>query len=219
MFLDLDHIFVFVESEAPEAQALREFGLTEHIRRVHEGQGTSNVIFSFDNAFLELIWVHDVTEIRSPTIAPTHLWERSQWKSNGASPFGIAVRLAEGEEHPPFSCWGYQPPYIPEGHSIPIAANSEDFTEPLIFCSPRKRVTPQDIEDHPKHQFQGRRISGLKLQQPRRKSKSEALWQLTEDKLLRIETGDTFHLTLEFDDATQGEIHDFSTELPLSFAW
>jgi hypothetical protein len=57
---------------APEAEALRGFGLTEGTSNVHPGQGTTNQRFIFRNSMLELLWVHEAAEAQAgPTALPT----------------------------------------------------------------------------------------------------------------------------------------------------
>lgn len=134
MPLDLDHLFLFIEPDGPEIDALKALGFVETYRRAHPGQGTANACFAFDNLFLELIWLTDEAEARSPAIARTRLWERSQWRRLGNCPFGLAVRgdLAGAG----LSTWAYQPPYLPEGLGIPVAAASDDPALPMVFVSP-----------------------------------------------------------------------------------
>lgn len=131
--LALCHIFVFVEPDAPEAELLNGLNLRESCRREHPGQGTANVCYCFDNAFLELLWVTDRAAITSPVIARTGLAARADWRSNGANPFGIALR---GDNPAPFPTWHYTPPYLPEGMSIPVALSSDQPEQPLLFKSP-----------------------------------------------------------------------------------
>lgn len=50
MTLELDHIFVFIRPDGPEAARLEAIGLVESYRRDHPGQGTSNVCYCFENA-------------------------------------------------------------------------------------------------------------------------------------------------------------------------
>ena len=78
MRLELDHLFVCVQRDAPEAERLTRFGLQAGRRRRHRGQGAANVCYFFRNAVLELIWVCDEEEVQSPLIRPTRLWERSR---------------------------------------------------------------------------------------------------------------------------------------------
>jgi hypothetical protein len=54
-------------------------------RRVHEGQGTANRTFSFENFFLEIAWVRNEREIKSDLVKPTGLWQRAEsYKNNFA---------------------------------------------------------------------------------------------------------------------------------------
>ena len=110
MTLELDHIFVHVQPAGPEAERLEALGLVESYRRTHPGQGTSNICYCFDNAFLELLWLIDEAEALSPAIARTQLAERSHWRASGASPFGLALRRQSDETVLPFPTWGYRPP-------------------------------------------------------------------------------------------------------------
>ena len=130
---ELCHIFMFVEPGAPERTALEKLGLRESYRRDHPGQGTSNVCYCFDNAFLELLWVTDPLAVSAPAIARTGLAERANWRTNGATPFGIALR---GGRTALFPTWDYRPPYLPAGTSIAVAQSSSDATQPLLFMSP-----------------------------------------------------------------------------------
>lgn len=58
MTVELNHLFVCTAAGAPEAEALKAFGLTEGTPNTHPGQGTSNRRFFFRNAMLKLLWVH-----------------------------------------------------------------------------------------------------------------------------------------------------------------
>ena len=131
--LELCHVFMFVAPDAPEAEALERLGLRESCRRVHPGQGTANLCYCFDNAFLELLWVTDSAAITSPVVARTGLAERAGWRTSGSNPFGIALR---GNAAAPFPTWDYTPPYLPKGMSIPVALSSDDHRQPLLFMSP-----------------------------------------------------------------------------------
>ena len=51
------------------AEDLEAIGLRETYRRVHVGQRTANCCFAVENAFLELLGIDDVDEVRSESIA------------------------------------------------------------------------------------------------------------------------------------------------------
>ena len=131
--LELDHVFVFVTPGAPEAAAL---GLCESYRRRHPGQGTANVCYCFDNAYLELLWVTDRAELTAPAVARTRLAERADWRRTGASPFGIALRGPDPDTPLPFESWDYAAPFLPAGMAIPVAVASDDPRQPFLFRSP-----------------------------------------------------------------------------------
>lgn len=134
--MELDHIFVFVEPGGGAArQQLTALGLTETYSREHPGQGTANVCYAFDNAFLELLWLSDRAAAESPAIARTGLAARADWQALGSSPFGIAWRLSAGEAQP-VETWSYCPPYLPAGVAIPVATMSDDVSQPFVFASP-----------------------------------------------------------------------------------
>jgi hypothetical protein len=73
MTVELDRAFVCTALDAPKADLLVAFGLAEGTPNTHPGQGTANRRFYFRNAMLELVWVRDEREARSPLVAPTRL--------------------------------------------------------------------------------------------------------------------------------------------------
>ncbi len=130
--MDLDHIFLFVEPDAPEIARMAGLGFAETYRRVHPGQGTENVCYAFDNLFLELLWIRDADEARSEPIRRTGLYERSRWREDGTCPFGIAWRGHATD----IAVWDYQPPYLPADMSIAVACDGDDARMPMLFRSP-----------------------------------------------------------------------------------
>lgn len=115
---ELDHLFICTDVGAPEADLLRDFGLTEGPSNVHPGQGTANRRFFFHNAMLELFWVHDPMQAQSTRTHPTRLWERWQGRRGDASPFGICWRPQHLETTAlPFPAWAYEPAYLPASHA------------------------------------------------------------------------------------------------------
>ncbi|MCM5556895.1 VOC family protein [Pleomorphomonas sp. JP5] len=137
MTLELDHLFVFVEPEdvAPGGgvfEALKALGLEPSFTRRHVGQGTANLCFAFDNAYLELLHVADADELRTSPLGRAGFAKRAAWRETGASPFGIAARggRLSGDS------WEYRNPQFPPGVSIAISAESDDLAMPFVFSSP-----------------------------------------------------------------------------------
>jgi Glyoxalase-like domain len=141
----LDHIFICTKRDAPEAAQLAALGLTEGRSGIHQGQGTANRCFVFHNAYLELIWVHDETEARSPLTERTRLFERWKGRTNVTCPFGICLRPMHSPDatdalhtsalphEKPFAGWDYLPQYVPASRPIHIGANSNQLDEPMLF--------------------------------------------------------------------------------------
>lgn len=124
--MQLDHVFVLVAEPAPLLATLGALGLKESYRRVHPGQGTRNVCFAFDNAFLEVLWIYAPEQTLGPQIRRMAFGERLQ-----QCPYGLAWRGPS-----PLPTWEYRPPYLPAGMCIPVATASDDAAHPLLFRSP-----------------------------------------------------------------------------------
>ncbi|QMW21623.1 VOC family protein [Sandaracinobacteroides saxicola] len=132
----IDHIFMLIDPDGPAIDRMNALGLVETYRRTHEGQGTRNVCYGFDNMFLELLWVDDPQAALSPPIRRTGLYDRSLWRTNDACPFGIAWRATTLAAEPAISTWAFSPPYLPDGMAIAVAEDSDDFRQPMMFRSP-----------------------------------------------------------------------------------
>ena len=199
--MDIDHIFVFVEPEGPEGEALRRLGLVETYRREHPGQGTANACFAFEQVFLELLWMTSEAEACSPPIRRTRLWERSQWRTLGTCPFGLAFRgdLASAG----VACWTYRPPYLghllPEGVGIQVAVASDDPMQPMLFSFPGS-TPPSDWPPNRRGELQRaggwQGLGGITLHAPREWCPSDALIRLadTVGLVLKADAASGFHL-------------------------
>lgn len=164
--LELDHLVVCTSDRAEALEALIAAGLSPGPRRVHHGQGTANDCFYFRNAYIELLWMNDEAEIRSPAVKPLCLWERIHWRQTGACPFGVAFRPMEGFELAQHETWPYQAAYLPAGQSIPILSPRDAANEALVFLS-MNPLPPSSYGDeasaHLIHRGQSRRITRLAL--------------------------------------------------------
>lgn len=184
MTLAIDHIFLFIDPEGSEIGVLRRLGLSETYRRAHPGQGTANACFAFDNLYLELLWLTSETEARSAPVVRTRLWERSQWRSTQACPFGVAVRGDLDAAGVP--TWAYRPPYLaqvlPAGAGIPVASASDDPALPMVFVSPGNE-RPAQWPDERKGALQQaagfRSVVSIELGSPSRAASAPLLRTLT----------------------------------------
>ena len=187
--MEIDHVFVFVEPDGAELEYLNSLGLVETYSRVHPGQGTQNSCFCFDNMFLECLWVSDVGELRSELVARTGLYERSQWRTAGTSPFGIAWRTTENDEKFDPKTWAFQPPYLPVGMAIDVSVDGDDPRQPMMFKSPGatppEQWAPERRRELQKSAGLGR-ILALRLELPRDIAPSPTLEALAHSTFLDV---------------------------------
>lgn len=134
--MEIDHIFIFSNTNGKEVDDLVNFGFTEGSSRIHSGQGTTNRKIYFDNFFLEFLWVIDEKEIRSETTAVTKLWERSQFEKNKYSPYGLCLVNSNTTDELFKKSKTYQPNYFPQGMSIDMITNEENPKLPWTFRLP-----------------------------------------------------------------------------------
>lgn len=136
--IELDHLLVFVEpaEAAPGGGAferLKALGMEPSFTRRHAGQGTANLCYAFDNAYLELLYVVDADELVASPLDRAGFAARAAWQQTGASPFGIACRGPL-----PGDGWTYRNQDFPPGVSIAVTTESDDATMPVVFSSPGK---------------------------------------------------------------------------------
>lgn len=132
---------------------MKNLGLVETYRREHQGQGTSNVCYCFDNMFLELLWLNDPDAALSPNIRRTGLYDRSFWRSHDVCPFGIAWRASPSGAEPTIASWAFSPPYLPNGMTIAVAEDGDDPRLPMMFRSPGS-LPPTDWAPEMRGEFQ-----------------------------------------------------------------
>ena len=129
--MEFDHVFICVAEPADEAEQLVDFGLVEGTSNHHPGQGTANRRFFFQNAFIEVLFPTDSTELDNELTGPTNLHERFPPKAHHVSPFGVCFRPSNSESNVLFENWSYRPPYLPEHLDVKVARSPT--TEPMWF--------------------------------------------------------------------------------------
>ncbi|BAW95607.1 hypothetical protein NIES970_05160 [[Synechococcus] sp. NIES-970] len=223
MAFELDHLFIWTDIGAYEADRLVSFGLVEGTSNTHPGQGTTNRRFFFHNAMLELLWVHEPEETRSELIRPTRLWERWTHRSDGACPFGICLRPVIGSvETIAFSSWAYHPPYLSKTMSIEVGKNSDVLTEPWLFQTPfgqRPDQYPVEKSQPLDHGIGLREITRVELVSPTANHLSPELQAVVDTKQIKLRVGAEYCVELGFDGEVQGKQVDFQPRLPLVMSW
>lgn len=220
---ELDHVFVCVSRDAPEATALNALGLTESRSAVHEGQGTANRCFLFRNAYLELIWVHDADEARSATSARIRIFERWQGRDAATCPFGFCFRpsRASSVRSPPFRTWDYVPRYVTASNPIRIGCNAEQVAEPMLFFI-ESASRPDSWPRQPplQHRLGVRELSRVTWTRPSSAPLSQELQAVVDAGGLDIAPGEAHALELCFDEASAaGQRVSLAPRLPLSVRW
>jgi hypothetical protein len=218
---ELDHLFICCEADAPEAEYLRDIGLTEGPANVHPGQGTANRRFFFHNAMLELLWVDAPVAAQNTRTRPTHLWERWQGRRGAASPFGICLRPQDAETATlPFPACIYEPVYLPAPRVIHMGANSADIAEPLLFYLAFGQRPDTGGACYPMtHALELQEITALRLQGPQQAPMSPALQATVQSGVMTWSAGLPHHLEIGFDGEMRGKVIDLRPALPLSLCW
>jgi hypothetical protein len=223
MAFELDHLFIWTDIGAYEAERLASFGLVEGTSNTHPGQGTTNRRFFFHNAMLELLWVHDPEEARSELIRPTRLWERWIHRNNGTCPFGICLRPVMGSGSTvTFSSWAYHPPYLLKTMRIEVGKNSGVLTEPWLFQTPfgqRPDQYPAEKVQPLNHGIGLREITRVELVSPAANHLSPELQAVVDTNQIKLRAGVDYCMELGFDGEVQGQQVDFRPGLPLVMSW
>jgi hypothetical protein len=221
--VELDHIFVWTGAGAPEAERLASLGLTEGPPNAHPGQGTACRRFFFRNAYIELLWICDAEEAKSPRVRPLHLWERWSGRSGAACPFGFIYRPGGPQGcDPPFQAVEYRTPYLPPGMSIQVAANAGMLSEPMLFYLPFARRPdryPADRRPAMEHATGLREIFSIGLTGPRLLDVSPELKASIEAGLLSWRRDADWGVELSFDGEKAKRQADLRPDLPLVLRW
>ena len=130
--MELDHIFFFADPKTDWKRFFSDLGLVPTYGRQHPGQGTANLCYCFENAFLEILWVEKIEDTRTDSIKRCRFDERSDWPSTkDINPFGIAWR-----GHVDLEVWAFKPPYLQVDRSILVAVDSDRTGQPFMFTFP-----------------------------------------------------------------------------------
>jgi hypothetical protein len=214
---ELDHVFICCSVGGPEADALRRAGLKEGSPNTHPGQGTACRRFFFSDAYLELVWVTDEAEVRSPAVAPTRLWERWSRRTGGASPYALVLRPAAGAPTtPPFASWSYRPQYLPDGLSIEVALDTP-LEGPEFFYLGFQRGPRRVVQQPTNHELPCGPLTGVTVYRPAA-GHSPTAAAVERAGIASFRDGDDHLLVLEFGDAKRGT-SDLRPELPLVLRW
>lgn len=215
--ISVDHVFVFVSPNAPEARVLQDLGLTvvQDTSR-HAGQGTASLSVMFHNAYLELIWIDNAAEFRGIGLG---MPERRADPSG--SPFGIGLKHTDLETAIPFATDSYTADWMRDSEPIQMATWSRSVAEPLIFVVPQAMRWDIRYEQRPalqaytRHELELRELTGVRLVGPSVTTASETLRVLGSLGVLQLAEAATHTMHLTFDDGNQGTTLDLRPTLPV----
>lgn len=206
--MEIDHIFIFSNNKGKEADDLVEFGFTEGSSRMHPGQGTINRKFYFENFFLEILWVIIEEEIQSKLTSRTKLWERSQFEKNGYSPLGLCLVNLESTDKLFKKSEIYQPNYFPKGMSIDFITNEKYPKLPWTFRLPY-RGEKKSHSEPTKHSNGLKLLTRAEFEIPINNHETEFGNYFQSFESIEFKKGNRTHLTLEFDEISQGKSRVF----------
>ena len=205
----VDHYYVFCRPGAPERLHLIDAGFAVGARRRHAGQGTENVCFGFGDSYLELIWICDDAEARAPEVARLQLAERSAWRDQPNSPFGICLNLTP-DEPAPFVSRPFCPDYLPDGVRFDLSEEHGDARQPLLFALDRPRPTFD-----PEHPLAAADLRELHITVP--DLPADSALRTLDVPGLRVEDGQQHLMEVRLGDGDR-EL-DLRPELPLVLRW
>lgn len=205
--MEIDHIFIFSSCQGKETNDLVDFGFVEGSNRVHPGQGTVNRKIYFENFFLEIVWVHNESEIRSDNVSKAKLWERSDFLNNGYSRFGLGFVNTPDADKLFRTAIRYQPEYFPTGTSFEILTNEQNPYLPWTFRMPL--AGPKKTLDEPIDHVNGVRKLTKALFEIPTKEETEFTSILEGNAAVEFHQGSKNTLTLEFDKGRNGQIKKF----------
>ena len=139
----LDHILIWVDIDAPEIELFKENGFTSIISGTHSQQGTSGKYIFFLNFYIELLYISNHAEA-SENIEKfgCDYIERSNWKLNHASPFGLALKMETfDKENILFDCTEYKADWMKD-KGLLMADNNKNLLAPLVFVLRPKMKFP-----------------------------------------------------------------------------
>jgi hypothetical protein len=232
--LQRDHLFIWVSEGAPEAAILQKLGLyTKGAVNQHSGQGTSSIVFMFDNAYLELIWIDDpeVAKSRAREMG-TDLLARAAWRQTKASPFGVGLhRRADSKGELPFPTRKYRAQWMKPDTFIDFAESSADTKEPMYFVVPDYLAvfSPAQLElllkNKPEyksnyaHPLGVHQLTGVRIVAEGAGAFSRTAALLSGKGVIAIERGRVPYAELTFDGGAKGKSLDMRPALPLTLKY
>lgn len=233
----LDHFNIWVTHPQAAKKRLTDIGfigIPDSLSKIHEGQGTTGRYFNFLNGYLELIFVYDQQELEENIVANPDLdfIERANFKQNGASPFGFALKVNGYDiDKIPFEKVQYHQDWMEDSSSIYAAKNSKTHVkEPSVFVvyptiEADHFETLEDLKNIPeeyamwreffKHPNGAEKVTKIVITSPEVDLTTTTMRTLNGFDDVTIKGGSEHLMELYFDEHRQGKSFDLRPELPL----
>lgn len=193
----IDHIFIFCSSRK-EADELISFGLTEGSGRTHQGIGTANRRFFFEDFYLEILWVHNESESKS--VKEIGIWERSNFQNSGYSRFGLCLKNTKDTDKLFTNSLKWEPLFLPQGNHVDIITSDN---MPWIFRFPSNRR--KNLSEEPKiHKSGIKKLSKAIFKLPMIEFEDH-LNLISVNSIVEFAKAQRHSLLLEFDNGKQGK--------------
>ena len=142
---EIDHIMIFCDAGAPEADALTDARPARGPAQFTSGAGHGEPALLLSQRVSRTVWVENFVEAQSPEARPTQLFDRWQKRARRRCPFGLVFRPGKSPPAREIPTRGpTRPGYFPKGFSIEVARDIP-ANEPLLFYLPFAR--PALVED------------------------------------------------------------------------
>ncbi len=200
--MGIDYIFIF-SNKGKETDELVDFGLTEGSGRTHKGIGTANRRLFFENFYLEVLWVENEKELKS--VKKIGIWERSDFKNNQYSRFGLCLKNTEETDSIFNNSIKWKPGFLPENKFVDILTNER---MPWIFRFPADRNKKLDEPINHKNGIKKLTKAIFNMSEIDFKS---IISEINKNSIIEFVKSSENQLILEFDDRKQGKIKEFES--------
>jgi len=209
LLMIVDHIFIF-SNKGLEADELVEFGLTEGSGRTHPGIGTANRRFFFENFYLEILWVENESEAKSENSSPLKIWERSNFKNNNYSPYGLCFENRANSDQFFKKSLKFQPEYYPQGKYMEVFINEKHPYLPWFFRLPKIAGKRRNMGEPTEHNsLDIKKLTKTIFELKATKFKGDLTGSIQSNSAVEFIISSKNLLKLEFDNFQQGKIRRF----------
>lgn len=215
--LAIDHVYIVVSPDAPEAACLQTKGLRFlNELMYHQGQGTASYVCMFKNMYLELGWVRDRQEVlQQSEKVGTEIILVDPWQETGASPFGVGFHYTSANQSIPLVTKKHRAEWIPSSARIDVIPK-DSIHEPAYFIlsDELKHIEPPEAERS--HALGLQNLTDILITVTNNAHMSMPTQFFATHSRLRIQEGPKPLMELTFDEGLTGESIDCHHILPLT---